>query len=109
MKTTSGLLITTAIISTLVSAGLASARAQDQGQDQEIEEIVVTGSYIRRPRQAESAVPFSVLVTEDLNEMGAKTIADVTQTLTINTGAQNNPDAFTQNLSTGTSNINLRG
>jgi len=29
--------------------------------------------------------------------------------LTINTGSENNPDAFTQNVTTGTSNINLRG
>ena len=29
--------------------------------------------------------------------------------LTINTGSQNNPDAFTQNFTTGTSNVNLRG
>ncbi|MEL7488400.1 MAG: TonB-dependent receptor, partial [Pseudomonadota bacterium] len=41
--------------------------------------------------------------------IGAQNIGDLTQTLTINSGAQNNPDAFTQNATTGTSNINLRG
>jgi len=45
----------------------------------------------------------------DLSSIGAKNIADLTQTLTINTGSENNPDAFTQNVTTGTSNINLRG
>jgi hypothetical protein len=33
----------------------------------------------------------------------------VLEDLTINTGSQNNPDAFTQNFTTGTSNVNLRG
>ena len=41
--------------------------------------------------------------------MGAKSIGDITQTLTINTGSENTPDAFTQNATAGTSNMNLRG
>ena len=40
---------------------------------------------------------------------GANDIGRVLEDLTINTGSQNNPDAFTQNFTTGTSNVNLRG
>ena len=36
-------------------------------------------------------------------------INDVIERLTINTRSQNNPDAFIQNLSTGITNVNLRG
>ncbi|HXV73941.1 MAG TPA: TonB-dependent receptor plug domain-containing protein, partial [Sphingomonadales bacterium] len=72
------------------------------------ETITVIGSYI--PRQIGNASsPLAVVDADELAAIGAGTIADMTQFLTINTGAQNNSDAFTQNISTGTSNINLRG
>jgi len=92
-------------------AAPAAAQAQSQTSDDvvEVEEIVITGSYIRSTRQADRPSPVSVIGQEDFREIGAADIADMTQTLTINNGAQNNPDAFTQNLTTGTSNINLRG
>jgi iron complex outermembrane recepter protein len=99
------LLTTTALAASLMGA----VPGQSFAQDDAIEEVVVTGSYIRRRSQIDSPSPISVLGSEYIENIGAKSIADVTQTLTINTGAQNNPDAFTQNFSTGTSNINLRG
>ena len=74
-----------------------------------LERVVVTGSFIRRPSQAALASPISTVGSEDISAIGAQSIADITQTLTINTGAQNNPDAFTQGGTTGTANINLRG
>lgn len=109
MTRKSMLLATTAILSMAIPAiGNDPAQAQQQSDDV-VEEVVVTGTYIRRPQQFGSASPISVIGREDITDIGAKTIADITQTLTINTGAQNNPDAFTQNFSTGTTNINLRG
>jgi len=74
-----------------------------------LEEIVVTGSYIGRPTQADSPAPLSVITRDNLSALGVNEISDVIERLTINTGSQNNPDAFTQNYTTGTSNINLRG
>ncbi len=73
------------------------------------DEIVVIGSHIRRASQKNSPSPIVSVASKDINAVGAKSIADLVQTLTINTGAQNNIDAFTQNITTGTSNINLRG
>ncbi len=73
------------------------------------DEIVVTGSFIKRKNQADLPSPLQTVGAGDIEDIGAFNIADITQTLTINTGAQNNPDAFTQNATTGTSNINLRG
>lgn len=86
----------------------AMAQTADEGL-REVEEIVVTGSYIRRQSQAAQASPISVIGQEELLAIGAADIADLTNSLTINNGAQNNPDAFTQNLTTGTESINLRG
>ena len=74
-----------------------------------IEEIVVTGSYIRRGSQLDSPSPLVTIGYEQIQDLGVNEISDVIERMTINTGSQNNPDAFTQNTSTGTTNINLRG
>lgn len=86
-----------------------SLSAQDDDGSATLEEISVTGSYIRRKSQTDTASPIQVVGSEELRQAGVNTISDLTSQLTINAGAQNNPDAFTQNVSTGTSNINLRG
>lgn len=99
-------------LATIGFAGGLSAPALSQVADEdirELEEITVTGSYIRGARQAERPSPISVIGQDDLMAIGATDIADLTNSLTINNGAQNNPDAFTQNLTTGTESINLRG
>ncbi|MGF1607210.1 MAG: TonB-dependent receptor plug domain-containing protein [Rhodothalassiaceae bacterium] len=101
------LIASTALTSIWLAA--APAQAQEVAQEIEVEELVVVGSYIRRPDQANTASPIEVVGNEELQAIGASTVAELIQTLTINTGSQNNPDAFTQNFSTGTSNINLRG
>ncbi len=76
---------------------------------QSLEEIVVTGTYLSRKRQADNPSPTAVLGAGELDEIGAVNIADVISNLTINAGSQNNPDAFTQNGTVGSSNFNLRG
>jgi outer membrane receptor protein involved in Fe transport len=78
-------------------------------QDAGIEEVVVTGTYIRRQSQFDSPSPLVTVTNADLDASGANEIGRVLEDLTINTGSQNNPDAFTQNFTTGTSNVNLRG
>ncbi|MEM1052184.1 MAG: TonB-dependent receptor [Pseudomonadota bacterium] len=102
----------------LLGAGMIlapqAALAQDSDTDTSVSEtegntILVTGSRIRRQSQADLASPLATLGSENISDIGAQNIADITQTLTINSGAQNNPDAFTQGGTTGTSNINLRG
>ena len=81
----------------------------DQEDQRTLNRVVVTGSFIRRPDQSSLASPVTTLGAPEIGAIGAQSIADITQTLTINTGAQNNPDAFTQGGTTGTANINLRG
>ncbi len=78
-------------------------------EDVDVDVIFVTGSHIRRKLQSNSASPISVLGSEDITATGAKNVADFTQNMTFNTGAQNNVDAFTQLSTTGTSSMNLRG
>lgn len=92
----------------LVMPHLAIAQEQ-QPKEEQVELIMVTGSFVRRSENFESPSPLAVIDSVSIDSIGAKNIADITQTLTINTGSQNNPDAFTQNATAGTSNINLRG
>lgn len=99
----------TSALSFCALAFAAATPAAAQEEDEVLDQIIVTGSYIRRASQEESASPIEVVDQDDFRDIGAFTISDLTKTLTINSGAQNNPDAFTQNVSTGTSNINLRG
>ena len=86
--------------------GLSQQPVQSPGA---IEEVIVTGSYIRRESQFDSPSPLTTIGFEEIADLGVNEISDIIERLTINTGSQNNPDAFTQNASTGTTNINLRG
>ncbi len=83
--------------------------SSDTGADSGENQILVTGSRIRRQSQGDLASPLATVGSEAIDAIGAQNIGEITQTLTINSGAQNNPDAFTQGGTTGTSNINLRG
>lgn len=105
-----------ASLATLAAIALsAPALAQETIPEAEAEDartlqkVVVTGSFIRRANQADLASPLTTVGASDITAIGAQNIGDITQTLTINTGSQNNPDAFTQGATAGTSNINLRG
>jgi iron complex outermembrane receptor protein len=99
-----------AISAQLIPMGnLAIAQEESADKEQEFELIMVTGSFVRRSENFESPSPLAVLDAGDIDAIGAKSIGDITQSLTINTGAENTPDAFSQNATAGTSNINLRG
>ena len=109
MKKFAPLSISTLALLTAFGSGPA-AFAQSSGSTSATDDVVIaTGTLIRRTRQEDRSSPVVSLGEADISSTGAKSIADLTQTLTINTGAENNPDAFTQNGTTGTTNINLRG
>jgi outer membrane receptor protein involved in Fe transport len=88
---------------------ISIAQEADEEEANQVELILVTGSFVRRSENFESPSPLAVVDSVAIDSIGAKNIGDITQTLTINTGAENTPDAFTQNATAGTSNINLRG
>ena len=96
-------------IAIAVAALLPNTSYAQEDPDTTLEEVIVTGSYLSRFRQSDLPSPTAVLDAEYLEDIGAANIADVVQNLTINSGSQNNPDAFTQNGTVGSSNFNLRG
>ncbi|TNF90095.1 MAG: hypothetical protein EP301_01705, partial [Gammaproteobacteria bacterium] len=78
-------------------------------QDEPMEEIVVTGSYIRGSSQ-DAASPVQVIQREDMDIQGAFTAEDVTKNLTINSGTTTNHNYDTENATiSGKANVNLRG
>ena len=90
-----------------VVAGIPLANAQDAA-DEELEEIIVTGSFIKRS-QANLASPIQIIDSETMAEIGASSLPDLVNTLTINTGAQIYANNLEQGRNAGTTNINLRG
>jgi iron complex outermembrane receptor protein len=76
--------------------------------DKAIEEVVVTGSYIKSS-PTDGASPIQVVGRSNIDEMAAVTIADITRNLAVNSGSENVPDSFNAGQSQGTSNVNLRG
>ncbi len=73
-----------------------------------IEEVVVTGSYIKSS-PTDGASPVDVVDRSYIDEMAAVDISDITRNLTVNSGSENVPDSFTSGATQGTSNVNLRG
>lgn len=73
-----------------------------------IEEVTVTGSYINRDL-LNSGSPAVIITADDLEGFGLTGLSGVIGYLPFNSGSEFNADVFTQNLSTGTSNFNLRG
>ncbi len=77
-------------------------------QQPEVEEVVVTGSFIRRTEGVRASSPITQISAEDLAEEGTPNMGDVIHNLTFNQGS-----AVIQNSLIGTSSsttsINLRG
>ena len=76
--------------------------------EQEVEEVVVTGSYIKSS-PTDGASPVEIIGRDEIDNLNATTIADITANIAVNSGSENNSDSFTQGSTQGTSNINIRG
>ncbi len=89
----------------VAATALTPAYAQTGG---EIEEIVVTGSYLKKTT-ADSPSPLSVIDKADLDEIGAVDVKDVINSLTYNSGNISNSTSFYGgDNSTGRGSVNLR-
>ena len=70
----------------LVVSGLMSSQRALAADDAEIEEVVVTGSYITKSA-ADSPSPLSVVSRADIEEIGAMDIKDIVKSLTYSLAA----------------------
>lgn len=73
----------------------------------EVEEVVVTGSFIRRSEGIVAASPLTQLTAEDLEAQGTVNMAQVVQNLTFNNGTAVTNSI--QGVVNTTTNFNLRG
>ena len=98
----------TAAISVALAAGIGgigNVSAQQSGSD--VEEVVVTGSYIRRTEGFDAASPVTSFTAEDIEAEGTINMAQIVQNLTFNngTGTTNSIQGSTNQIA----NFNLRG
>jgi outer membrane receptor protein involved in Fe transport len=97
-----------AVCSTVVVAcGTPMAFAQDaeSATDDPIDEIVVTGSHIKRP-DLDSASPITIVHQQDILTSGVTNVAELIQRLASMTGAVN---TTTQNGNDGSASVSLHG
>ena len=84
------------------------ALAQEGGEDT-LEEVVVTGSFVRQDDTFTARAPIQALDARDIAAAGTDSIAELVLDLTINNGSETRTSAFDSNGITGTSSFNLRG
>ena len=75
---------------------------------EEVEEVVVTGSYIKGS-PTDGASPVELYDRDTIEGIGAVDVADITANLVVDTGSENNADSFTSGSMQGRTNVNLRG
>lgn len=90
-----------------IAASLLTVSAPTLAQDSQVEEVVVTGSFIRRTEGISAASPVVSFSAEDIEAQGTINMAEVVQNLTFNngTGVSNS----IQGVSNQIASFNLRG
>ena len=76
-------------------------------EDEQIEEVVVTGSYLKRSVE-DSPSPLAVVSSADIDDLGAQSIADVIQTLPWQSGSVSRSSTFGGEGGRGAMTMNLR-
>lgn len=100
---------TVLVTAALAGAGVASAAEPQQTSFiEEIEIVVVTGSYIEGAAE-DAALPIDVLRAEDLAKQGSPSMVELIKTLPAVQGVVGESNQYTAGGTSGTANINLRG
>ncbi len=92
----------------LASARQLRGHGAASGKVEELEVIVVTGSYIQGAAE-DAALPVDVFTADDLQMQGSPTMVDLVKSIPAVQGVLGESNQFGSAQSTGTSNINLRG
>lgn len=93
----------------LAGTGVASAaEPQQTAFIEEIEIVVVTGSYIEGAAE-DAALPIDVLRAEDLAKQGSPSMVELVKTIPAVQGVVGEANQYTAGNTTGSANINLRG
>ncbi len=95
------------VLATSMVVGLASL-AWGEDEAGEVEEIVVTGSYIKGTPE-DAALPVTTLQREDLALEGSPTAIDLIKSLSFSQGADGETDQFQAGAGADRATINIRG
>ena len=77
-------------------------------EDERIEEVVVTGSFIKgTPIDSES--PVTILERDELVRQGSPSIVEIVRRLSASSGVDGESNQFQSNATEGTANVNIRG
>ena len=91
----------------LLLLGLGPQAFAAEADDGAIEEVVVTGSYLKRTA-ADSPSPLSVIGSAQIEDLGAADVAEVIATLPWQSGSQTRASTFQGEGADGRNSINLR-
>ena len=90
------------LVTLLLFPFFSSAYAED-----ELEEVVVTGSYLKR-NAADSPSPLSVITSADIEDIGASDVSEIIQSMPWSSGSQSRAATFQGGGADGRNSINLR-
>jgi len=96
------------LLCTAISLSLLPLSGAVLAQDDAVEEVIVTGSFIRRTEGFRSASPLTQLTLEDIAAQGTPNMGDVVHNLSFNQGSSISSNITPGSGGTETS-INLRG
>ncbi|MBT6481524.1 MAG: TonB-dependent receptor [Gammaproteobacteria bacterium] len=97
------------ILYTSVALGMLGTPYYASAQDTNVEEVVVTGSYIRRSEGIIAASPITTLSADDLVAQGTLNMAQVVQNMTFNNGSGVTNSIQASGASSNSAAFNLRG
>ena len=84
--------------------GMSLSSVHAQGVD----EVIVTGSYIKQSAE-DAPVPVDVINSEELFNLGSPSVVELIKTLGVSSGVDGETNQFQSNGLEGTANVNLRG
>jgi iron complex outermembrane receptor protein len=104
-----GELVMRKITKTALAIGIIlPALAFNAFAEEEIEEVIVTGSFIRGT-PIDTASPVTVLSRDGLQKQGAPSMVEMVRRLSASSGVDGESNQFQSNATEGTANVNIRG
>lgn len=92
-----------------IALSLLSTPFYASAQDASVEEVVVTGSYIRRSEGIIAASPITSLTADDITDQGTLNMAQIVQNMTFNNGSGVTNSIQASGASSNSAAFNLRG
>lgn len=92
-----------------IALSLLSTPFYASAQDATVEEVLVTGSYIRRSEGIIAASPITSLTADDITDQGTLNMAQIVQNMTFNNGSGVTNSIQASGASSNSAAFNLRG